>query len=186
MKVIIGLGNPGERFQNTRHNIGWITLDKLIGENDWQLEKKFNALIKKDGGNIYLKPLSFMNKSGESVYQALRYYQLLNKQFGFFIKKEQNLEEVLAVIHDDLDLKFGTWKISSDSRSGGNKGVQSIINQLKTKRFKRLRIGIKNDLFRNVIPAEKFVLQRFNQEELNNLNNIIPKGLEDLKKSFLI
>lgn len=186
MKLIIGLGNPGERFQNTRHNIGWIALDKLVGPNDWQLEKKFNALIKKDSGNIYLKPLSFMNRSGESTYQALKYYQLLNRQFGFFIKKEQDLSEVLAVIHDDLDLNLGTWKISSDSRSGGNKGVQSIIQQLKTKHFQRLRIGIKNDLLRNVIPAEKFVLQRFNQEELTDLNNIIPKGLEDLKKSFLI
>lgn len=184
MKIIIGLGNPGERFNNTRHNAGWIALDHLAGDQDWQLEKKFNCLIKKNAGNIYLKPLSFMNRSGENAYQALKYYQLLSRQFGFFFKKNQDLNESLAVIHDDLDLNLGTWKISNDSHSGGNKGVQSIINQLKTKQFQRLRLGIKTDSLRNPIPAEKFVLQRFPEEELEKLNEILPASLTALKQAF--
>lgn len=184
MKMIVGLGNPGDRFENTRHNAGWIALDRLVGKNDWQLEKRFNALIKKEAGIIYLKPLSYMNRSGENTYQALKYYQLLNRQFGLFLKKDQDLKDVLAVIHDDLDLDLGKHKISSDSRSGGNKGVQSIITHLKTKNFYRLRLGIKNELLRSPIPAEKFVLQRFNATELSCLDKVIDTGLSDLKKHF--
>ncbi len=182
--MIIGLGNPGERFENTRHNAGWIALDKLAGANNWQLEKKFNSLIKKEAGFIYLKPNSYMNRSGEDAYQALKYYQLLSRQFGLFLKKEQDLKNVLAVIHDDLDLDLGNFKISTNSRSGGNKGVQSIIKHLKTKNFCRLKLGIKNDLLRNTIPAEKFVLQKFNSEEMNILDATIDKGLEALKKAY--
>lgn len=186
MKMIIGLGNPGERFTNTRHNAGWIALDKLTGVNDWHLEKKFNALIKKEADVIYLKPLSYMNRSGENAYQALKYYQLLSRQFGLFIKKEQDLKDVLAVLHDDLDLNMGDFKVSSDSRSGGHKGVQSIINHLKTRNFYRLRLGIKNEFLRQPIPAEKFVLQKFTNEELATLNTSINAGLEILKKSFYL
>jgi PTH1 family peptidyl-tRNA hydrolase len=186
MKIIIGLGNPGERYINTRHNAGWLALDLLVGANDWHLEKKFNSLIKKDSGNIYLKPLSFMNLSGENTYQALKYYQLLSRQFGVFLKKDQDLKDTLGVIHDDLDLNLGSWKISDDSRSGGNKGVQSIIKHLKTQKFQRLRLGIKTELLRNPIPAEKFVLQKFSPEELEQLNSSADKGLEAFKKSFSI
>jgi PTH1 family peptidyl-tRNA hydrolase len=184
MKMIIGLGNPGERFDQTRHNAGWLALDYLVGKDNWILEKKFNALIKKEGGNIYLKPLSFMNKSGDSAYQALRYFQLLERSFAFFLKKEQDLTQTLAVLHDDLDLALGTWKISQDSRSGGNKGIQSIINVLKTQKFQRLRLGIKTEMLRNPIPAEKFVLQKFSDTELAELKKIIPTGINKLKESF--
>lgn len=186
MKIIIGLGNPGERYVGTRHNAGWLALDSLVGANDWHLEKKFNSLIKKEGGNIYLKPLSFMNRSGENTYQALKYYHLLSRHLGVFLKKGQDLKEVLGVIHDDLDLNLGTWKISDDSRSGGNKGVQSIIKHLKTQKFQRLRLGIKTDLLRNPIPAEKFVLQKFSPEELSQLNSSLDQGLESFKTSFLL
>jgi len=186
MKIIIGLGNPGERYVNTRHNAGWLALDTLVGTSDWYLEKKFNALIKKEAGDIYLKPLSFMNRSGENAYQALRYYHLLNKQLGIFLKKDQDLRDVLGVVHDDLDLNLGTWKISDDSRSGGNKGVQSIIKHLKTQKFQRLRLGIKTELLRNPIPAEKFVLQKFSSDELNQLKTSLNQGLESFKKSFFL
>lgn len=186
MKIIVGLGNPGERYEGTRHNAGWLALNVLVGETDWCLEKKFNALIKKEAGNIYLKPLSFMNRSGENTYQALRYYHLIHKKLGVFLKSDQNLKDVLAVIHDDLDLNLGNWKISDDSRSGGNKGVQSIIKHLKTQKFQRLRLGIKTDLLRNPIPAEKFVLQKFPSEELKQINSSLNEALDCFKKSFLI
>lgn len=184
--MIIGLGNPGERYVQTRHNAGWMALDNLAGKNDWTLEKKFNSLIKKDKGILYLKPQSFMNRSGENTYQAMRYYNLLAKKFGIFSKKDQDLSQILAVIHDDLDLNLGQWKISNNSRSGGNKGVQSIINQLKTQQFQRLRLGIRTELLRNPIPAEKFVLQKFSTEELSQLTKATTSGLESLKKVFNI
>jgi len=159
MKVVVGLGNPGEQYKNTRHNIGWLALDYLLGDVRWQENKKFRALVHEDNGTIYLKPLTFMNNSGDSVRRALDYYGLLPK--------------------NDLDL--GKWKISDDSRSGGHKGVQSIINHLKTQRFIRLRLGIKNGELRRLIPPEKFVLQKFSTEELPILQDSIKKGLAALK-----
>lgn len=181
MQIIIGLGNPGDKYSLTRHNTGWLALDRLAGAEGWRQEKKFNALIKESGGFLYLKPLSFMNNSGDSVYSALRYYQLLARQFGCLLKKDQNLNEVLFVIQDDLDLKLGSWKISHDSRSGGNKGIQSIINRLKTQQFTRLRLGIKTDALHSPIPADKFVLQRFENDELAILEKAIAEGLKALK-----
>ncbi len=181
MQIIIGLGNPGDKYALTRHNAGWLALDRLAGAEGWRQEKKFNALIKESGGFLYLKPLSFMNNSGNSVYRAMRYYQLLSRQFGCLLKKNQNLNKVLFVIQDDLDLKLGSWKISHDSRSGGNKGIQSIINHLKTQQFTRLRLGIKTDSLHNPIPADKFVLQKFENNELPILEEAISQGLKALQ-----
>ncbi|MDD3285300.1 MAG: aminoacyl-tRNA hydrolase [Patescibacteria group bacterium] len=181
MKIIIGLGNPGDKYALSRHNAGWLALDMLAGADGWRAEKKFNALIKETGGDIYLKPLTFMNKSGESAYKSLRYYHLLEKQFGCLTKKNQDLRDCLIVIQDDLDLDLGKWKISDDSRSGGNKGIQSIINHLKTQRFIRLRLGIKNGELRRLIPPEKFVLQKFGAEEMPILQDSIKNGLTALQ-----
>jgi len=182
MQIIIGLGNPGPKYTNTRHNAGWLALDYLAGENDWKETKKFNALIKEKPGYLYIKPLSFMNKSGESAYKAMVFYKLIEKHFLSGIKKEQNLQDCLYVIQDDLDLDLGSWKISQDSRSGGNKGIQSIINHLKTKKFTRLRLGIKTEALRNPLPADKFVLQRFSDEELKILNKTIENAIPALQK----
>lgn len=182
MQIIVGLGNPGDKYASTRHNTGFLALDHFVGAEDWRTEKKFNALIKESGGIIYLKPLTFMNNSGESVYQVLRYYQLLTRQFGCLLKKDQDLRQALFVIHDDLDLKLGDWKISDDSRSGGNKGIQSIIDRLKTQRFTRLRLGIKTEALHHPLPADKFVLQRFDPEELSVLKSSLTAGLNRLQE----
>jgi PTH1 family peptidyl-tRNA hydrolase len=182
MQIIIGLGNPGEKYAATRHNAGWLALDQLIGANDWRTEKKFQALIKENNACLYLKPLGFMNNSGTSAYQSLRYYHLLERQFACLTKKDQNLQKNLFVIHDDLDLNLGTWKISQDSSSGGNKGVQSIITHLKTQRFTRLRLGIKTEALHNPLPADKFVLQKFSKEEISIFKQTATEGLEALKK----
>lgn len=181
MQIIIGLGNPGDKYAISRHNAGWLALDLMSGADGWREEKKFNALIKESNGIIYLKPLTFMNNSGESAYKALRYYQLLARQFGYIIKKNQDLRNSLFVIQDDLDLDLGKWKISDNSRSGGNKGVQSIINHLKTQMFVRLRLGIKNQDLRQIIPPEKFVLQKFSPSELPLLKDSTQQGLKALQ-----
>jgi len=174
MKIIAGLGNPGEKYNNTRHNLGFSILDNIVqGKNlNWTLNKKFFSLMAKNGDTIYLKPQTFMNNSGRAIETILSYYKLLPKKFNLIKKKDTNLEDILTIIHDDLDIEIGKYKISENSRSGGNNGVQSIISHLKTKNFKRIRVGIKNKL-KEKIPAEKFVLMKFNKEEQKIINNII-------------
>lgn len=180
MRIIVGLGNPGEQYQKNRHNIGFMTLDLLLGDVKWQLNKKFNALTYELGDCIYLKPQTFMNNSGQSVQAILSYYGLIPKSLGLFNKKDADLSDVLTVIHDDIDIEVGKWKITSDSRSGGNNGVQSIINHLKTKNFRRIKIGVKNELIRTRIPVEKFVLQNFNSEEKDIINNVLKEVITSI------
>jgi len=175
MKIVVGLGNPGEQYKNTRHNIGWLALDSLVGEVSWQENKKFKALSCQVGDTLFIKPLSFMNNSGQVVQRVLNYYKLLPKSLGLIKKKGVNLNEILAVIHDDLDLDFGDIRTATDSGSAGHRGVESIINYLKTKKFTRIRLGIKNELLRTHIPADKFVLQTFNSEERSQLSEIFKK-----------
>lgn len=180
MKLVVGLGNPGEQYQKNRHNVGFMALDLLLGPVKWQENKRFKALTCEENGILYVKPLTYMNRSGESVRAIMSYYGLIPKTFGVFNKKDVDLSESLTVIHDDIDIDLGKWKIANDSRSGGNNGVQSIISHLKTQKFKRIRIGVKNELLRTRIPAEKFVLQNFNAEEKNIIENILKESLESI------
>jgi len=173
MKIIVGLGNPGEQYKNTRHNAGWLALDFYLGEVKWSEDKKFQALTYRDGDYLFIKPLSFMNNSGQSVQKILSYYKLLPKSLGLLNKKDSDLNEVLTVIQDDLDLDFGTYKIATDSGSAGHRGIQSIINHLKTKKFTRLRLGVKNDLLRTHIPPEQFVLKTFSGNERIKLKELL-------------
>lgn len=182
MKIIVGLGNPGEQYKNTRHNIAWLYLDFLLGEVHWLENKKWSALTHEANNCLYIKPLSFMNNSGQVIQKVLSYYKLLPKKYGIINKKDADLRDSLLLIHDDLDINFGETKNSFDSTSAGHRGVQSTINYLKTKKFKRLRLGIKNDLLRTHIPPEKFVLQNFNHTEKDQLNNIFSKiNIENIK-----
>lgn len=175
MQVIVALGNPGEKYENTRHNIGWLALDYWLGPVSWKENKKFSALLYEDKRYLFVKPLTFMNDSGLAVQKLLAYYKLLPKKLGLINKSDADLNNVLTVIHDDLDLNFGNYKISTNSGSAGHNGVKSIINHLKTKKFTRLRIGIKNELLKVHIPPEKFVLSHFSGEEQASLSTIFTK-----------
>lgn len=182
MKIIVGLGNPGEQYKNTRHNIAWLYLDQILGPVKWSENKKWSALTYEAGPYLYVKPLSFMNNSGQVIQKILNYYKLLPKNLGLLLKKNADLSDELILIHDDLDINFGTYKISFDSTSAGHRGVQSTINYLKTKKFTRLRLGIKNDLLRNPIPSEKFVLQNFSPQEKNQLSDLFSQiTIENIK-----
>jgi len=179
MKIIAGLGNPGEKYQKSRHNAGWIFLDNLIKNPNWRENKKFKALIHEKGEFLFVKPLTYMNESGYSLRKIMDYYGLIpkriglfNKRIGLFNKKNFDLTESLLVIQDELDLDFGTTKISTNSGSAGHKGIESIISHLNTNNFKRLRLGIKNNLLKTRIPADKFVLQPFSHEELEALKKL--------------
>lgn len=130
MKLIVGLGNPGEQYENTRHNVGFYLLDKYTQEKglNFKFEKKFNAEIAKDGDNYFMKPQTFMNKSGDSVSKFINYYEL-------------DLND-LTVIHDDVDVEVGDIKRHKARGSAGHKGVQDIINKLGSNGFNRLRVGV--------------------------------------------
>lgn len=199
MKIIIGLGNPGDKYNITRHNAGFMAVDAIAEKLglEWVANKKFKAEIAtsppspllirrgvaepgRGEGLLLVKPQTFMNNSGETVRTVLSYYKLLPRfSFPSLLrrglgggKKDSDLSQTLTVIHDDLDIELGKYKISVDSRSAGHNGVESIINHLKTKNFTRLRIGIKTTLGEKV-PGEKFVLQKFSQEELKIINQVI-------------
>ena len=161
MKVIVGLGNPGPEYALTRHNAGFLALDWRVGETGWSFQKKFNAFVNESQGCLFIKPQTFMNDSGRSVGAALDYYGLLPNN----LSPETDFSDSLVVIHDDLDVDVGKFKIATDSRSAGHRGVESIIQRLKTKKFTRYRIGIRT-ADRGPIPTEKFVLQKFSKDEL--------------------
>jgi PTH1 family peptidyl-tRNA hydrolase len=135
--IVVGLGNPGEEYVETRHNVGRMVLDafqKSLALKDWQLDNKLKALRieAKVGKNkaLFLKPETFMNKSGESVKLLI---------------KSKKAAETLIVIHDDLDLPLGKIKISFAKSSGGHKGVESVMRAIKTEDFIRLRLGISGE-----------------------------------------
>ncbi len=187
MILIVGLGNPGPEFKNTRHNVGFRVLDEFVkGKNfsDFRFEKKFNAEVSEgqfSGQKIILaKPQSFMNLSGDVVKDFFIYFKLL--------------VENLFIVHDEIDIPFSGIKISKESGAAGHKGVGSIIEKLKTKDFVRFRIGIqpKKGKPKNV---EKFVLQKFNKEEdkilreaiekaVNAIEMILEEGLEKTMTAF--
>lgn len=179
MKIIVGLGNPGEQYARSRHNIGWLILDSILGDVKWTLNKKWNALVYEQGGDLYLKPQTFMNNSGMAVRAALDYYHLLPKKLKLFSTKDADLSDTLIVIHDDLDIDLSKMKVAVGSRSAGHNGVQSIINYTKTLNFKRLRVGVRTEE-REHIPADKFVLGRFKAEELKQIERLLP----DIKREL--
>lgn len=165
MKLIVGLGNPGKEYENTRHNIGFMVIDNYL-KNE-KFKTKFNGMyLKKVINNeevIFLKPLSYMNLSGEVVKKYVNYFKI-------------NLNDLL-IISDDLDMPCFKIKLKYKGSSGGHNGLKNIIQNINTEEFKRLKIGISNNLN---IDTKSYVLSKFNQEELEKLhkkfeitNNII-------------
>lgn len=177
MILIAGLGNPGPKYENTRHNVGFKAIDK-IAEGfqfpNFESQPIFNAKISKgkiaEKEVILAKPQSFMNNSGKAVKSLVR--SLVSKR-----SEAKLLSNNMIVIHDDLDLPLGEIKIAKDRGSAGHKGVQSIIDTLGTKDFIRFRIGV---LPKSGKPkqADKFVLQKFTKEEEKILQKVIEKTIE--------
>lgn len=180
--VIVGLGNPGENYAKTRHNAGFRLVDKLallLGAS-WHSDKRTKTEIIKEGQLILIKPQTYMNLSGQAVEALMSYYKLLPKKMGFRAENA-DLKEKLLVIHDDLDLLLGTYRFSENSRPAGHNGVRSIIEQLKTKNFRRLRLGIRSEL-KEQLETKDFVLRRFSREEDEKLEAL----LDTLIKNFFI
>ena len=162
MKLIVGLGNPGPKYAQNRHNLGFLVLDRLaeqLNATPWHLEKKFKAEIAEvelEGGRIILaKPQTYMNNSGEAVKPLVHFY------------KDELSPDSVWVIHDDIDLNVGELRIKQGGSSGGQNGVQSIIDHLGPD-FHRARIGIgQND--RPSQPAEVYVLKDMPKTELQHI-----------------
>lgn len=161
MKLIVGLGNPGRKFQRTRHNVGFLMVDHLAGNRKWQESKKAKALYTRttvgEEEVELIKPLAFMNDSGFSVAHAK--------------KKHPEIEaKDILIIHDDLDIVLGKFKLQLGRSAAGHKGVQSVIDALGTQDFWRLRIGIGNPP--PGVSGEDFVLEEFSREEFGLLRKV--------------
>ena len=169
--IIVGLGNPGKKYSQNRHNFGWFMIDEITKQlilDESGNQYRTNGWVKASDGkslvtsfNIagqkikLLKPLTFMNESGEAVATELNFYKMDSKH--------------LWVIHDELDLPLGTVRLSFDASAAGHNGVKSIIDKLGFQNFWRVRLGIGQD---PVMPAENFVLQNFSEAELKLVNKI--------------
>ncbi len=170
MILIVGLGNPGSEYENTRHNIGRdfvksFAKDKKVG--DLTPEKKFKSLVAKGAVEkekiVLAAPETFMNKSGQAVAPLALFYKIKPAR--------------IFVIHDDTDLKLGQTKLSFGKHSAGHKGVESVIKALKTMKFWRLRVGVAG---KKDIPAEKIILRKFTPEETKLIKKISKKTAEAL------
>ncbi len=159
MKLIIGLGNPGKKYETTRHNAGVMAIKKFFDLNSpsfaaFKFKKKIKSLISQGELNdeeiILALPQTYMNNSGQTALALVSYYKIDPTD--------------LWIIHDDLDLPLGKIRLSRQSSSGGHRGVQSIIDRLKTKGFVRFRLGIAKET-KPKLAAEKFVLRNFESKE---------------------
>lgn len=186
MKLIVGLGNPGPNHTKSRHNFGFIVIDRLKddagGFSDWQGNDDFKSLMAEGKINeekiILAKPQTMMNLSGNAVKALVQFYKIA--------------PEDIWIIHDDLDLPLGILRISQGSGSAGHKGVQSIIDNLGSKNFVRLRLGIHPIgqtffviFFKKLTSTNKFVLQRFSKLEEGTTEEVIKKAIQAIKTAVL-
>jgi peptidyl-tRNA hydrolase, PTH1 family len=161
MKIIVGLGNPGKKYSKTKHNIGFMIIDSLAQDLGIKIDKrKFGGLYTETIVNgervIFLKPQKYINLSGHILKNYLNYFKI-------------NSDDVL-VISDDLDMLIGKLKLKIKGSSGGHNGLKNIELNLKTKNYKRLKIGISND---KTVAASDYVLSSFDESENEKLAEII-------------
>lgn len=166
MKLIAGLGNIGDKYCFTRHNAGFMVLDKLALDNNFSFreENKLKCFLAKSGDIIYIKPTTFMNLSGEAVRAVMDYYKI-------------NVKEIL-IVYDDIALDLGRIRFRANGSDGGHNGIKSIIKHVGTKEFDRLKIGIGPQ---PNIPSENFVLQNFPKEQLEELKEILKRADEAIE-----
>lgn len=195
MKLIVGLGNPGKKYQNNRHNVGFMFLDyfvkELTGCRVNELEKQFKfdthlssiihiqfSTLNHLPSLILAKPQTFMNKSGEAVKKLVKQYLNYNLQSA---TNNQEIVNNFIIIHDDLDIPFGKFRIVKGYGPKLHNGVESIQNHLHTMDFERIRIGVDNRNSENRIAGIDYVLQNFTQEEQSQLPILFDRIIELMK-----
>jgi len=166
MKLIAGLGNIGDKYCFTRHNAGFMVLDKWALENNivFKEDKKLKCYIAKKDDILFIKPTTFMNLSGEAVRAVIDYYKIDKKD--------------LLIIYDDIALDLGTIRFRANGSDGGHNGIKSIINHLGTNKFDRLKIGIGPQ---PNIPSENYVLQNFPKEQIDLLKETLKRSIDAVK-----
>ena len=163
MKLIVGLGNPGREYEKTRHNIGFMCIDKVANyfNVDFNMNK-FNGMYTQFNYNgekvILLKPLKYMNLSGEVVRDFVNFYKI-------------DINDIL-IMCDDLDTSVGTYRLRYKGSSGGHNGLKNIELHLNSKEYKRIKIGISNN---KNMDTKDYVLGKFSKEEMDLINPIIDK-----------
>ena len=159
MKLIVGLGNKGNEYNNTRHNVGFMVVDNYINKNNLTLKSKLDGLYAETIINnekvIFLKPQNYINLSGDVISKYIKYFKI-------------DIKDIL-IIHDDMDLELGTFKIRYKGGSAGHNGLKNIESNLKTNEYKRIKIGIS----KNNIDKIDYVLGKFNSLELSKINKVI-------------
>ncbi|MBR6098276.1 aminoacyl-tRNA hydrolase [bacterium] len=169
MKLIAGLGNIGDKYCFTRHNAGFMTLDRwALTENfSFKQETKLKSFIAKNKINgediIFIKPTTFMNLSGEAVRAVMDYYKI-------------NVSDII-IIYDDIALPAGKIRLRANGSDGGHNGIKSIIQHIGTSNFNRIKIGIGPQIG----PSEHYVLQNFSKEQMDILKEVLDKSIEAAK-----
>ena len=173
MKLIVGLGNPGKEYEKTRHNIGFMTIDQYADKLGVSITKeKYNGLYVETNINgektILLKPQSYINLSGEVIRRFIDFYKI-------------DIEDIL-IIHDDLDLEVGTYRVKQQGSSGGHNGLKNIELHLGTQEYKRIKIGISNN---KLMDTKDYVLGKISKEEqekIDEVKNVVMDILDDYFK----
>ena len=163
MKLVVGLGNPGKKYEKTKHNVGFMCLDLYANKakETFKFDRKFNGETLKIANTLLLKPQTFMNLSGQSIRAVMDYYAI-------------DLEDVL-VIYDDFALPLGKLRLREQGSAGGHNGIKSVIEHTHTDEFKRIRIGIDSN---PLIAAKDYVLGTFTKDELD----VILESVKTVKK----
>jgi len=162
MKFIIGLGNIGPKYDDTRHNAGFMAVDSYVHSNnlgEWKEQPKFKAHIIQDqkNGVFYIKPTTYMNLSGQTIAMGMAFYNVQ--------------PEDILIVHDDVDIEFGKIRVRQGGGDGGHNGIKSLPNSVQERAW-RARIGVKNEHFDQTDTA-KFVLDRFSKAELKKFDSLI-------------
>ena len=166
MNILVGLGNPGRKYSDTKHNFGFWVLNRFAEKRSLTFQAgKGDYLLAKKGDLICVKPTSFMNNSGMPVLDVKQFFKVEPEQF--------------LVVYDDIDLPLGTIRFRDGGGTGGHKGIESIIYQTQNEKFNRLRIGIATD--DDMRPAERYVLSPFRDEQKESVNEMIEKACEGIE-----
>lgn len=172
MKLIVGLGNPGKKYENTRHNMGFMAIDLLSDISKIDIDKEvFNGLLGRgkifDQDVLLFKPTTFMNLSGTAVQHVAHFFKIPS--------------EDIIVVFDDLALPVGSIRLRESGSSGGQKGMQNIIDNLKTDKIKRIRIGIGKSTYADTAD---YVLGKPLKEEMPLIEEAINRAVEALKEAL--
>lgn len=174
MKLVVGLGNPGKEYENTRHNVGFNIIDLYLNKKGLSLDKdKFNGKYTKTIINeeevIFLEPQTYMNLSGECIKKIIDYFKI-------------DISDIL-IIQDDLDMELGKIKLKENSSSGGHNGIKNIEDMLKTNDIKRLKVGISKN---KLIDTKDYVLGKFSKEDKDILNETYKTCLDIIDDFFIM